>query len=402
MKKIGILGGGQLGMLLAQSIVRLGADAWVYDPDPQAPACRAVKHSVNASWHDKRALSDFIASCDRVTYEFENVPYDCLADLEQPIPVFPSLEVLKITQNRIHEKEFLRKNGLPHVPYVIANNLDELQASIYNLEFPVIIKSATGGYDGKGQIYLQCKEDLEKQFVNTTNSLSLPFPVIAEQAIDLHMEVSSIVGFNGGGKKVAFPIFENIHRSHILDTTLMPARLSEDMASAVKQFASQAASKLNLSGLLCTEFFIGRKKTSIKTGFSVGEFDLFINEMAPRPHNSGHVTISGCTFSQFDVLARVLLDLPLPSVELIGPGYFCMANLLGDIWIDQGAEETDKLNFEDLSEHKELIGLIVYGKNEARPGRKMGHLVTWSTQAEKAIDAAKSVREELRKLKATE
>ncbi len=261
MKKIGILGGGQLGMLLAQSIVRLGAEACVYDPDPEAPACRAVGHSVNAGWHDKKALSSFISSCDRVTYEFENVPYQSLAELNQKIPVFPSLDVLKITQNRIKEKEFLRFNNLPHVPFIIAKDWEQLRSGLDWISFPLIIKSTTGGYDGKGQSYFNSKAELEK------SAQKLPFPVVAERAVDLHMEVSCIIGRNSNGTEIAFPVFENLHHNHILDRTLMPARISENLADAVRKLTAQAADNLNVFGLLCTEFFIARKKDTIASAY---------------------------------------------------------------------------------------------------------------------------------------
>ena len=402
MKKIGILGGGQLGMLLAQSIVRLGAEACVYDPDPEAPACRAVKHSVNADWHDKKALSAFIAGCDRVTYEFENVPFDCLADLNQPMTVFPSLDVLKITQNRIHEKEFLRKQGLPHVPYIVATNLTELKSHIGNLKFPVIAKSTTGGYDGKGQIYLQSAKEFEERFSNTDSNLLLSWPIIVEQAIDLHMEVSCITGRSLQGQEIVFPIFENMHHNHILDTTIMPARLCENTAKTIQALARKASAQLGVTGLLCTEFFIGHRKNRVESALPVDEFELYINEFAPRPHNSGHVTISGCTANQFDVLAQILLDMPLSTPALINSGNFCMANMLGDIWLKQGTNKGDKLNLTNLFNHKELMGLIIYGKKEARSGRKMGHLVTWSDEAQQALKTAKLFREELERLKATE
>ncbi len=396
MKKIGILGGGQLGMLLAQSIIKLGAEALIYDPDPQAPACRAVKHSINAGWQDKKALAAFLSNCDRATYEFENVPYESLVDLHQATPIFPALHVLKITQNRIKEKEFLRAHGLPHVPYVVADNFEQLEKQIDDLRFPVIAKSATGGYDGKSQIYCKTRNEIVHLFSQGEEKSPITFPLIVEQAIDLHMEVSCITARGVQGEEVGFPIFENMHSNHILDMTLVPARISNEMARHIQELATKAAQQLGVVGLLCTEFFIGRKSNAVSSPISVGEFDIYINEFAPRPHNSGHVTMASCTLSQFDVLARILLDLPL-AVPIPASNYsYCMANMLGDIWLAQGTENGDKINLGALANVEELMDIVLYGKVEARSGRKMGHLVTRAPTIDKAEAAAKLAREKLK------
>ena len=396
MKKIGILGGGQLGMLLAQSIIRLGAEARIYDPDPDAPACRAIKHSINASWQDKDALSSFLAGCDRATYEFENVPYESLAVLKQSTPIFPDLSVLRTTQNRIKEKQFLQAQGLPHVPFIVAETAAQLETQIENLKFPVIVKSATGGYDGKSQIYCKSKSEIVQLLMQSGKNLSIPFPVVVEQAIDLHMEVSCITARGRQGGEIVFPIFENSHSNHILDMTLVPARISDQMASKIQELAKKSAEQLGVVGLLCTEFFIGRRESTVKSAVSVGEFDVYINEFASRPHNSGHVTMACCTLSQFDALARILLDLPLAVPVLSSTYSFCMANMLGDIWLDQGTEHGDKINLTDLANLEELIDIVIYGKVKARAGRKMGHLITMSSQIEKAEAAAKLAREKLK------
>jgi 5-(carboxyamino)imidazole ribonucleotide synthase len=395
MRRIGILGGGQLGMLLAQSIIRLGAEALIYDPESEAPASRTVKSSVHANWQDKKSLEKFLSSCDQVTYEFENVPYASLAGLNHNTPILPSLDVLRITQNRAAEKEFLQCNNLPHVPYFIADNISSLEKQIDQLSFPIIIKSTTGGYDGKAQVFLQKKEDFQKTISKSEKGLP-NFPVIAEQAIDLYMEVSCITAHSAKGEKIVFPVFQNIHANHILDTTVVPADIPADISTAVQDLAHQATDKLGVVGILCTEFFISRKKTGTKSAFNLGEFDLYINEFAPRPHNSGHITISSCSLNQFDALARILLDVPLSQPLLSKVGYFCMANLLGDIWINQGTTSGDKINLSGLANCQEPFELILYGKELASPGRKMGHLISHAENAQKATERALKLREKLK------
>jgi len=395
MKQIGILGGGQLGMLLAQSIVRLGAEALIYDPEPEAPASRTVRTSVHASWQDGESLDKFLSKCNKATYEFENVPYESLAKLSHSTPIIPSLDVLRITQNRAAEKEFLRSNGLPYVPYFVADNVSSLEKQIDQLSFPVIIKSTTGGYDGKGQVFLQNKEDFQNIISRAANTLP-NFPIIAEQAIELYMEVSCITAHSAGGEKIVFPIFQNIHTNHILDTTVVPADVPANITNAVQNLARQATDKLGVIGILCTEFFISRKKPGTKSAFSLDEFDLYINEFAPRPHNSGHITISSCSLNQFDALARILLDVPLSKPFLAKAGYFCMANLLGDIWIDQGTTSGDKINLINLADCPYPFEIILYGKEQALPGRKMGHLISHAESAQEAKERTLKIRDKLK------
>jgi 5-(carboxyamino)imidazole ribonucleotide synthase len=394
MKKVGILGGGQLGMLLAQSITRLGAEALIYDPDNEAPAMRGVRSSVNADWHDKEALNNFLSNCDIATYEFENVPYEALASLKNSTPLFPSLDVLRITQNRANEKEFLRSNQLPHVSYFVFENISTFEEQIDQLQFPIIVKSTTGGYDGKAQIFLKTKDDCQKAIKNQNNILP-KFPVITEQAIDLYMEVSCITAHSGLDEKIVFPVFQNVHTNHILDTTVIPADIPENIAEAVQSLAIAATEKLKVKGILCTEFFISRKKKGMKSALTIGEYDIYINEFAPRPHNSGHITISSCNLSQFDALARILLDVPLSKPILSKSGYFCMANLLGDIWINQGTAIGSKLNLEGLRNCRESFEIILYGKEQALPGRKMGHLISHAESAQKAKESTIKLRQKL-------
>ncbi len=396
MKKIGILGGGQLGMLLAQSIVRHGAEALIYDPDPQAPACRSVRTSINSNWQDKHALSAFLSQCDAATYEFENIPHESLAELNHTTPIYPSLDVLKITQNRANEKAFLKNNSLPHVPYIESENISQLEEKINSLIFPIIIKSTTGGYDGKSQLLVKTKENLI-ELLSPSKSKKLPsFPIIAEHAINLYMEASCITALSKNGEKSVFPVFENVHTNHILDTTTVPANIPPEITAAIQKLALQASVRLGVTGILCTEFFITRKESVVKSAHTIDEYNLYINEFAPRPHNSGHVTISSCNLSQFDALSRILLDIPIGNPVIHENKYFCMANLLGDIWLDQSTEVGANINLSSLNRYKdEAVEIILYGKEQARSGRKMGHLVTCGPTLQQAKVLALQIRDAL-------
>lgn len=397
MKKVGILGGGQLGMLLSQSVICLGGEAVIFDPDSNAPAAKGVRQFINASWHDKKALSLLFQECDVITYEFENVPASILTDFINSKPILPGAKVLEITQNRALEKEFLQAANLPHVKFRIAHDLEELSKSAQVLPLPVIVKSTTGGYDGKSQHFIDSKEALSRVVAELKVSPTNGFPLVIEEAIDLQMEVSCIVAINQAKEEYAFPLFENRHANHILDTTLVPARVPQAVQDRIVELALSAARQLKVIGLLCTEFFIAKTKTAGKAGSASLEHYIYINEFAPRPHNSGHVTINACSISQFDALARILLDIPLSQPRLLAPGYFCMANLLGDIWLKQNRSETGNLNLSALKANKDVIDLIIYGKKEPRPLRKMGHFITYDQQAEKALTSALAFKSELSK-----
>ena len=396
MKRIGIIGGGQLGLLLAMSIKKLGAEVLIYDPDPQAPACLSFP-SINADWQNKEALADFLSKCHIATYEFENISYETLAALNHATQIIPSIDVLRITQNRANEKEFLRSNNLPHVPYIKANNISELKTQITELQFPVILKSTTGGYDGKSQMLFKTKNEFENALVKPNNSQLSIFPLIAEQAIDLYMEVSCITASSLHQEQIVFPVFENVHRQHILETTIVPANISPAVSSAIQKLARTATDKLKVQGLLCTEFFISRqnKDKNIKSASNVDGFNICINEFAPRPHNSGHITMLSCDLSQFDILAHILLDMPIPEPVLPANSYFCMLNLLGDIWLAQGTQDGSKLNLSGLDTNNESFQLCLYSKKEARHGRKMGHIITKAQTAELAKNRALAAREKL-------
>ena len=377
MKRIGILGGGQLGMLLGEALRDLGARPRYYDPEPDAPAARQFTDTVTAPWNDAGALAAFVGSVDVVTYEFENVDTAGLRALACALPITPRLQVLETTQHRVREKEFLRAAGLPHVPFRAAATTDELRAAARALGFPVIVKSAAGGYDGKGQYFARDERELH----------DVTAPVVVEEPIALDTELSCIVARARGGETAAFPVFENLHADHILDRTVVPARVAPALAAQARDAALAAARALDVVGLLTVEFFVGAARGG-------GGTRLFVNELAPRPHNSGHVTRSACTFSQYDALARVLTGAPLGEPRL-HDGAWCMGNLLGDVWLAQ-QRDGDALDLAAWARHPRVAGVTLYGKRGARPRRKMGHFVVHESTPDAALDEAARFRDALR------
>lgn len=383
MKKVGILGGGQLGCMLAEALFKWGAKVSFYDPNPASPARFRSPHFTCGEWDDAERLTHFFANQDVVTYEFENVSTALLSSLVQKtgVSLYPSQDVLQLTQNRLREKEFLKTNGFPVCAFDSCASYAELLEKSQAWKFPFVLKTAQGGYDGKGQwkigdavaLQLVLNEIRSREFI----------PLICEEFVAIEKEASVIVARSLNGHAVCFPVFENVHVHHILDTTVVPAQISLSIQDNLKNLACEAAMRLNVVGLLTVEFFI------VKT--PQGEQRIFVNEFAPRPHNSGHITRSCCALSQFDVLARILLDLPLiePTLE---PGAFCMGNLLGDEW----HEGSLNLNLSLLSEFPEVRDFVLYGKDKPQSKRKMGHFIVHESTPQKASAKAQQFRSALR------
>lgn len=386
MTTVGILGGGQLGAMLAPALQDLGADVHVYDPDPNAPGLRRAARAVSGAWRDVPRLQAFFDACDVVTYEFENVETEGLARISGLEKLLPSLEVLRTTQNRVSEKEFLRANGLPHVAFAGGRTADELPEAARRFGYPSILKTARGGYDGKGQWKLASPAELDALVAGPAREALDASGWVLEEPIDIVLELSAIVARERNGDEVVFPLFENEHRDHVLDVTLVPARLPDDLEAEAKSVALSAARALGVTGLLTTELFVGRSARS-----SPGQVRIFTNEFAPRPHNSGHVTRKACTFSQFEALARILIGVPLVPPRLVSSGSFCMANLLGEVWEAQGA--TGPLDLAAWEGNPELLEVVLYGKSGVAAKRKMGHLTVRGGGAEEAISSARALRE---------
>ncbi len=343
---IGILGGGQLGRMTALAAANLGYSCHNFEPQADCPASQVSKNHTMAEYDDYQALSDFAAGCDVITLEFENVPVAAIKHIitNHDINVYPSAEVLNIAQNRVSEKLFLNQIGIKTAPWHMVNSLEDLKSGVTKLKLPAILKTTRGGYDGKGQIKITHDSDLPSIW-NEIGKVE----AILEGFIDFDKEISVIAARNHDGQIAAFDAVENLHKNHILDKTIVPANISPHMAVKAIEQAILAIEKFDVIGLLAVEMFI------CKNG------DILVNEVAPRPHNSGHWTQDACVTSQFEQLVRAVCNLPLGSVERLGDAE--MQNLLGtniDIWPKIIAEQGAHLH--------------LYGKCDVKDGRKMGHV----------------------------
>jgi 5-(carboxyamino)imidazole ribonucleotide synthase len=344
---IGIIGGGQLGRMSAMAAARLGYRCQIFSPEADGPASQVAAQSTEAAYDDLDALRQFSESVDVVTFEFENVSaagLDLLAALK---PVHPSPAILRTSQDRVAEKTFLGQAGAPAGPWMEVTSRAELDAAAEKLGLPAVLKTTRLGYDGRGQAVLRSPEDLGPAWDRLA-----PKPLILEKFIDFACEISVIVARNAAGAITAFDAVENRHRHHILDLTLAPAPVVPDIAEAAKTIALKIATALDLVGLLAVEMFVDR------------DGKILVNEIAPRPHNSGHWTIDACPASQFEMHIRAVAGLPLPPATRHADAV--MKNLVGP---------------DDLALWPEILatpGLIPhhYGKKDARPGRKMGHVTT--------------------------
>ena len=356
--------------MLAPALQDLGADVHVYDPDPNAPALRRVARAVSGSWRDVPRLQEFFDACDVVTYEFENVETEGLVQLSGLDKLLPSLGVLRTTQNRALEKEFLRSHGLPHVAFVDGTGTDGLAAAALDFGFPAILKTARGGYDGKGQWLLREPADVAKAAQELKGRAS-----VLEEWIDLEIECSVIGCRSESGDVVFYGPIINHHSHHILDVSICPA---ESLPAAIQNQAREVTrmlmDQLAVVGLLCVEFFVTR------------DGRLLVNELAPRPHNSGHLTIEGHVTSQFEQHVRAICGLPMGSVEQLRPA--AMSNLLGDLW--SGGEP----NWNAVSEFP-AAKLHLYGKRDAKAGRKMGHITAIGNTTNAATEAVTGARSRL-------
>lgn len=398
--RVGILGGGQLGTMLAEALLALDADVAVYDPHADAPARRRVPDFVTARWDDRAELTRFLSRCDVVTYEFEHIETrwlrTVLAELREPPAVWPNFDVLDVLRDRVAEKTFLRDANLPHAAFTHAVGREALRAAARSFGYPFILKTARGGYDGKGQFTIRTEEALEVACDALESGVGPDFAVVLEEPLPLELEVSAIAIADRFGDCRCFPVFENAHSANILDFTIVPARLPAEVQAAVVDIAEDAARRLGVIGLLTTEFFVTRRPGLRSSGRLVEHgaeaYHVYVNEFAPRPHNSGHVTRRACDVSQFDALARVLLGLPAPSPRVLSGGSYCMGNLLGDVWLSQGRRALD---IAALGDSNAVLELVLYGKEGAKARRKMGHFITHGPTVDEALESARSFRRAL-------
>lgn len=373
---VGILGGGQLGLMLAESLRKLDTPVLVLEPDDESPCAQRLAGIIPAAFDDASALKDFFGRCTRVTYDSENIPSAPLAPFADKLA--PSLRVLQVSQHRAAEKTFLATHGFGPVQFSVVKATDSLHDAVKRFGFPCIVKSSLGGYDGKGQH--KVKGDAELSALPNTG-----FEWVLEEVLSLEAEVSCIVARDDGGRAFTFPVFENVHTHHILDVTVLPARIDPALQTEARDRALAIAKALEVVGLLTVEFFIGTGRDGVRK--------LFVNELAPRVHNSGHVTRQACTMSQFDVLARITSGVPITSPEL-HPGAWCMGNLLGDVWLAQG-RTGGALDLSAWERFPQVVDVYLYGKREARSKRKMGHFVVHAETANEAVDLAQRFREAL-------
>ena len=371
---IGVLGGGQLGRMLAQAAQALGYRVHVFEPQSQCPAGAVANREVNASYDDLAALTAFARSVDVITYEFENIPAGPLAALAALVPLYPRAEVLHICQNRQREKAWLRANEFPHVRFAEALDGD-IAAAVAEVGLPCVVKTADFGYDGKGQMKLATPADLEQAV-----AIFRGRRCVVEAWCEFSRELSVIVARNLPGETRAFPVAENIHTHHILDFSLVPARVAVETARAAEALATRIAEKLGVVGLLAVELFL-------TTGG-----DLLVNELAPRPHNSGHWSLDGGETSQFEQHVRAVCGLPLGDPSVREPTV--MVNILGDAWHWSDGKVVGAPDWPAIFATSRAK-LHLYGKTEPRPGRKMGHFTVRAENVEIAFAQARDLKRKL-------
>ena len=367
---LGLLGGGQLGRMFTAAARTMGYDVIVLDPDPLSPAAQFATEHLCADYHDQSALEQLAKRCAAVTTEFENPPADSLAWLAQRIPVRPGASAVAIAQDRMREKTFFAENGFPVGPFAIIQSQADIEAAGRALQFPAILKTARFGYDGKGQARVAGVEAARESFQAWRG-----VPCVLEQLLPLKLEVSVVTARGEDGAIATFPAAENRHENGILDISIAPARISAQLAAQAQDVAERLAAKLDYCGVLAVEFFVVESED--------GKEQLLINEIAPRPHNSGHYTIDACRTSQFEQQVRALCGLPLGPTTQHTPAV--MVNLLGDVWKNNVLAADKILQYPNVKLH-------LYGKREARVGRKMGHYTVLSPDVDSALESVQKIR----------
>jgi 5-(carboxyamino)imidazole ribonucleotide synthase len=371
---IGVLGGGQLGRMFAIAARRLGYRVHTLAPEDDTPTGQIADVEINAAYDDLDAVRRFARGVDVVTFEFENVSAAATAAAEEHAIVRPNGRALFIAQHRIREKSFLAERGLPVTPFAPVRSEDELRLAVARIGCPAVLKTASFGYDGKGQLSVAAAADAAGAWQTLGRQ-----EAILEAFIDLDREISVVAARGVDGAVSYFDPIENAHRHHILDVSVAPAGVPPETSARAIEATRAVLEALDYVGVLCVEFFVAR------------DGQLFINELAPRPHNSGHLTFDACRTSQFEQQLRAICGLPLGSPELLQPA--AMANLLGDLW------EGGELNWPAALAIGE-VKLHLYGKATARPGRKMGHLTAMASSPDLARALVLRARDALRPSKA--
>ena len=363
---VGVLGGGQLGRMFTLRVRAMGYRVVVLDPDPDSPAGRVADVHLCAAYTDPRALDELASSCAAVTMEFENVPAETLERLACATVVRPQGEAVAIAQNRIAEKSFLQGAGFATAPFRPVRSTAELEAAVAAVRLPALLKTSRLGYDGKGQATVTEAATAAAAFERLGR-----VACVLEERLELETELSVVLARGADGEVAAFPVGENRHRDGILETTVVPARVPARLAEEARALAVAVAERMQYVGVLGVELFVANGGR------------LFVNEMAPRPHNSGHYTMDACAVDQFEQQLRALCGLPLGEPRLLTP--VAMINLLGDLWEHGEPRWAEALR-------RPGVRLHLYGKADPRPGRKMGHLNCLARDADQALALALEAR----------
>ncbi|MBX9789872.1 MAG: 5-(carboxyamino)imidazole ribonucleotide synthase [Pirellulales bacterium] len=366
---VGVLGSGQLGRMFAIAARRMGYRVHTFSPDDDTPTGQVADLEIKASYLDLDAVRNFARGVSVVTFEFENVPAGTAEAAAELAQVRPAGSVLHVTQHRLREKTFLRERGFPVAPFAAVRSYDELMTALAQIGTPAILKTAGWGYDGKGQARVENQSSAAAAWRELATDES-----ILEGFIDFAAEASVVAARGVDGSFVAYPLVANHHVRHILDTTHAPAAWPPGLEQSAHEITRGVLEALGVVGVLCVEFFVTR------------DGQLLVNELAPRPHNSGHFTFDACVTSQFEQQLRSICGLPLGSTELLRPA--AMANLLGDVWASGEPDWAAALAMPDVKLH-------LYGKAVARPGRKMGHLTALANTADEALRRVLAAREAL-------
>ena len=366
---LGVLGGGQLGRMFVMAAQQMGYRVTVVDPAIDSPAGRVADDFICADYADHAALEKLSSQCVAITTEFENIPAESLRKLAQSCIVNPDAHSVSIAQNRVMEKQFLVDGGFTVASFAVITQPQDIATQDVSQFLPGILKVSQFGYDGKGQVKVVNAAELLAAYEQLNHAVC-----VLEKFMPLKSEVSVVVARGGGGELKTFPVSENQHVNGILDISIVPARISQELAQQAQDIACQVAEKLSYQGVLCVEFFV------------LQDDELLINEIAPRPHNSGHYSINACITSQFEQQMRTLCGLPLGATTQHSAAV--MVNLLGDLW------HNGEPGWNHILQHPSAK-LHLYGKTEARQGRKMGHYTVLSTDTDTALREAIYIKKQL-------
>ncbi len=367
---IGVFGSGQLGRMFAIEARKMGYFVATFSPDSGSPTGQVSDSEIVSPYDDLEKVEEFVGSVDVVTFEFENIPSKTIEAASRLVRVHPKGEVLHTTQNRLREKTFLSENGFPIAEFERIKTIEDLYRAVEKIGFPCVLKTAGFGYDGKGQKRIESNSDVEDAFADVDSA-----ECVAESFVDFEREVSVVCARDEAGNFAHYGVIENEHVDHILDVSFLPGDVSTGVQDDAIEIARGIAEKFEYVGTLCIEFFL------------TGGDELLVNEIAPRPHNSGHLTFSSaCLTSQFEQQIRAICALPLGKTEFVKP--VAMANLLGDLWENGEPGWSRALKDENVKLH-------LYGKAEPRRARKMGHLIAYGNTTEDARDSVIVARDAL-------